>query len=223
MVYRCLAVLLLLGIIAVGSLSSPRPSWADTLVQQNVDTRVVLAFRVGQAALQSWLPAPWQVNPVATGPSKDANLLINLIDRVLNQDAEGKLVAGGYDRLVSVNMPAKHPETGKAGPFVMRIFTVNPQSIPGNDKTSVQASVCREQALKWVDLEPGVGSELWEDRETAANRVTTLWLIVIFGENWYLTGCIAHRPVLSSRVHPDVLSLGPWRSPRRCWASPAVG
>jgi hypothetical protein len=171
MVYRCLAVLLLLGIIAVGSLSSPRPSWADTLVQQNVDTRVVLAFRVGQAALQSWLPAPWQVNPVATGPSKDANLLINFIDRVLNQDAEGKLVAGGYDRLVSVNMPAKHPETGKAGPFVMRIFTVNPQSIPGNDKTSVQASVRREQALKWVDLEPGVGSELWEVRGTAGGMI----------------------------------------------------
>jgi hypothetical protein len=148
MVYRCFAVLLLLGIITVGSLSLPRPSWADTLVQQNVDTRVVLAFRVGQAALQSWVPAPWQVNPVATGPSKDANLMINFVDRVLNQDAEGKLVAGGYDRLVAVNVPAKHPETGEAGPFVMRIFTANPQSIPGHYKTSVQATVRREQALK---------------------------------------------------------------------------
>jgi hypothetical protein len=58
MVSRCCAVLLLLGLITVGSLSLPRPSGADTLVQQNVDTRVVLAFRVGQAALQSWVPAP---------------------------------------------------------------------------------------------------------------------------------------------------------------------
>jgi hypothetical protein len=140
-------------------------------VQQNFDTRVVLAFRVGQAALQSWLPAPWQVNPVATGPSKDANLMINFIDRVLNQDAEGKLVAGGYDRLVSVNIPTKHPETGEAGSFVMRIFTVNPQSIPGNYKTSVHATVHREQALKWVDLEPAVGSEWWEVRETAGGMI----------------------------------------------------
>jgi hypothetical protein len=43
MVSRCCAVLLLLGLITVGSLSLPRPSGADTLVQQNVDTRVVLA------------------------------------------------------------------------------------------------------------------------------------------------------------------------------------
>ena len=52
MVRRSLAVLLLLGIFAVGALSSTRPSSAETLVQQNVDTRVVLAFRVGHAALQ---------------------------------------------------------------------------------------------------------------------------------------------------------------------------
>jgi hypothetical protein len=73
----------------------------------------------------------------------------NAIVAPRGQDAEGKLVAGGYDRLVSVSIPAKHPETGEAGPFVMRIFTVTPQSIPGHYKTSVQATVRREQALKW--------------------------------------------------------------------------
>ncbi len=81
MVRRSLAVLLLLGIFAVGGLSSTRPSSAETLVQQNVDTRVVLAFRVGQAGLQRWLPAPWQVDPVATGPSKGASLTVSFIDR----------------------------------------------------------------------------------------------------------------------------------------------
>ena len=170
MVYRCVAVLLLLGIITVGSLSWPRPSWADTLVQQNVDTRVVLAFRIGQAAVQSWLPAPWQSHPVATGPSKDANLMLNFIDRVLNQDAEGKLVAGGYDRLVSVNVPAKHPDTGEVAPFVMRIFTVNPQSVPGNYKTSVPASIRREQSLTWVDLEPGVGARCGKSESPLGGR-----------------------------------------------------
>jgi hypothetical protein len=73
-VRRSLAVLLLLGIFAVGGLSSTRPSSAETLVQQNVDTRVVLAFRVGHATLQRWLPAAWQIDPAATGPSKGASL-----------------------------------------------------------------------------------------------------------------------------------------------------
>jgi len=90
MVRRCLAFSLLLGIFAV---SLTRPCWAETLVQQNVDTRVVLAFRVGHAGLQRWLPAPRQVDPVATGPSKGANLTVSFIDRLLNQDSEGKVVA----------------------------------------------------------------------------------------------------------------------------------
>ena len=106
MMRRSLAGLLLLGIITVGSLSSPRPTWAETLVQQNVDTRVVLAFRVGQAALQGWLPAPWQVDPVATGPSKDANLTVVFIDQLLNHDGEGKPVAGGTTRIVALAVPA---------------------------------------------------------------------------------------------------------------------
>jgi hypothetical protein len=59
MVRRCRALSLLLGILAVGNIGSSRLGAAETLVQQNVDTRVVLARRVGHAVLQKWLPAPW--------------------------------------------------------------------------------------------------------------------------------------------------------------------
>ena len=51
MVWRSLTVLLLLGVLALDGVSSTRHSWAETPVQQNIDTRVVLAFRVGAAAL----------------------------------------------------------------------------------------------------------------------------------------------------------------------------
>lgn len=117
MVRRCLTVLCLFGTIAVGSLSSTHSEWAETLVQQNVDTRVVLAFRVGQAALQSWLPAPWQVNPVATGPSKDANLMVTFIDRVLSQDAEGKPIAGGMTGSSRSAFPLSIRKQGRQTPL----------------------------------------------------------------------------------------------------------
>jgi hypothetical protein len=171
MVRRYLTVLLLLGIIAVGSLSSTRPSWAETLVQQNVDTRVVLAFRVGLAALQGWLPAPWQVNPVATGPSKDANLTVTFIDRLLNQDGEGKPVAGGMSRIVALSIPAKHEQTGETAPFVVRVFDANPQGVPGPYKTAVPATIRREATLQGADLEPGTGSEMWEMRESGGGVI----------------------------------------------------
>ena len=171
MVRRSLAVLLLLGIITVGSLSSPRSSWAEPLVQQNVDTRVVLAFRVGQAALQGWLPAPWQVDPVATGPSKDANLTVVFIDQLLNQDGEGKLVAGGTTRIVALAVPAKHGQTGETAPFVLRAFDANPQGVSGPYKIAVAATIRREATLQGADLEPGTGSERWEMRESGGGLI----------------------------------------------------
>jgi hypothetical protein len=161
---RCLAVLLLLGLISVGSLSSTQPSWAETLVQQNVDNRIILAFRVGEAALQGWLPTPWQVNPVATGPSKDANLTVTFIDRLLNQDGEGKPIAGGTTQVVALSVPAKHGQTGETAPFVIRVFDANPQLIPSPYKTAVPATIRREPTLKAAGLEPGMGSEGWELR-----------------------------------------------------------
>jgi hypothetical protein len=60
---------------------------AQTLVGFNNESRTVLALRVGQAGLQTRVPAPWQLNPVASGPSKDANLLLVFINPWLTQDA----------------------------------------------------------------------------------------------------------------------------------------
>jgi hypothetical protein len=41
---------------------------------------------MGQAELQSKLPAPWQVNPITGGELKEANLLLVFIDALLLQD-----------------------------------------------------------------------------------------------------------------------------------------
>ena len=77
MIIRYLRALLPGTLILLGYVFSISPGWAQAPVATNVDSRVVLAFRVGEAKLQSWLPEPWVVNPVAAGPSKDATLLIS--------------------------------------------------------------------------------------------------------------------------------------------------
>ena len=69
------------------------PGFAQKPVQTNVDQRVVVALRVPEAALRGWLPQPWQVDPIAAGPSKDANMLISFIDRLVNHDTDGKQFA----------------------------------------------------------------------------------------------------------------------------------
>ena len=168
---RSLKVFVLFGMIAVGSLCSGQLSSAQTLVQQNVDTRVVLAFRVAHAALQRWLPAPWQVDSIATGPSKDANLTISFIERMLNQDREGKLIAGGTTRLVALVVPAKHGQTGQAALLDIREFYASPGEVPGPYKTGIPAIIRREASLQGTGREPGTGSERWEVQESGGGLI----------------------------------------------------
>jgi hypothetical protein len=171
MVYRCVDVLLLVGITSVGNLLWAHSVGAETLTQSTVDTRIVLAYRVAQTELQKWLPAPWQINPAAAGPSKDANLNVTFVDRLLNQDAEGKPAPGPSYRVVSFAVPAKHPQTGESGPVIARIFNSNPNEVPGFYKVAVPATIQREQMLKGASLEPGAGSESWEARDAAGGKI----------------------------------------------------
>src|SRR5574341_256264 len=171
MAYRCSAAVFLLWITSVGTLSGTRPAWAETLTGSNVETRLVLALRVNQAALQGWLPAPWQVNPIAAAPSKDANLVVTFVDRLLGQDAEGKLHGSGICRVVALTVPAKHPQTGESAPFVIRIYESDLHEIPGDFKNSVQATVRREQRQKGTNVEIGEGRDVWEMRDTAGGTI----------------------------------------------------
>jgi hypothetical protein len=167
----CLAVRALVGLVLVGALCWARTGWAETLVQQNVDYRVTLAFRVSPSELQSWLPAPWQVNPLVKGPSQSANLTVSFIDQFLSQDAEGKLIGGGTNRIVGLAVPVKHGQTGETAIMVIRLYTANPQYVPGPYKNSVLTKVRREATLRGADLEPGTGSEVWAVEDEAGRRL----------------------------------------------------
>jgi len=145
---------------------------AETLVGSNVDNRIIVALCVGQAELQGWLPAPWQVNPIPKGPLKEANLYVLFVDRLLNQDAQGKPAAGGTYRSVVLVALAKHPQTGKPAMFVIRVFTPHEDLGQANPyKNSVRATIRREYTFKGADLEPGTVSDLWELRDSAGGML----------------------------------------------------
>lgn len=174
MLNRYVSVGFLLVILSAGSLPSTPPASAETLVESHVDSRVALALRVRQEELQGWLPAPWNVNPIAAGPSKEANLLIFFIDKLLTQDAEGKPIAGGIERSAALLIPAKHQQTGETAPFVIRIFTASPSAVPGPYKNSVHAAVRREHTEKGTSLEAGIGSDSWDVRDAGGGIIELL-------------------------------------------------
>jgi hypothetical protein len=161
----------LLALNAVVGLMSTGDALAETPVGTNLESRTVVSVRVSQAEAQNWLPTPWQVNPVPSGPSKDANLNVVFINPWLTLDPDGKPTATPIDRRVALAIPAKHPQTGEATNFVARVYTSNPNGAPGPYKNSVPVSVRAEQALKGANLEPASSSELWEVRDGAGGII----------------------------------------------------
>lgn len=171
MVYRWVALLSLSGLMLLGGAASTTPAAAETLSQSTLDSRVVLALRVKVDELQRLVQAPWKINPVAEGASKDANLSMTFLERLLNQGADGKPTTVATYRLVALSVPVRHSQTGESAPMIVRIFNSSPPEIPGFYKTAVQATVRREQTLKGVGVEPGTVTESWEMRNGSGGTI----------------------------------------------------
>lgn len=168
---RYIAVLFLLGISLVGNLYITQSVWAETFVQSNVENRLIVAMSVGQAELQKWVPAPWQVNPPSKGPLKGANLYLAFIDRLLIQDPQGKPDTGGNDRVLVFAVPSKNMQTGESAPVVITGFSANTQVVPGPYKNNVMATVTREQRHRGTNQEVGVVDDSWEIRDARGGMI----------------------------------------------------
>lgn len=154
-------------VISLWALLSVHSAQAETLVQATIETRLLLAFRVGQTELQKLLPATWQLNPAPGGPMKDANLWVLLIDPLLSQDAQGEPDVGAIQRSTVLSVPAKNTQTGEMANMVIPGGVASSMSyVPGPYKTGIQGSLKREQTHKGANMEGGSVDDFWEIRDT---------------------------------------------------------
>ncbi len=171
MLTRYIAIFFIVGISLAGNLSFNQPVCAETLFQSTTETRLTVVLKVGQAELQKFVPAPWQVMPVPGGPLKEANFFIIFVDAFLVQDAQGKPDKGGTNRGVVFVVPAKHTQTGETAFLVTGGFNPNMDNVPGPYKNFVQATIRREQTHKWANLESGIGEDFWEVRDARGGSI----------------------------------------------------
>jgi len=150
----------------------PITASAETPVESNIDSRLILGFHVSDSELQNWVPAPWQVSPVPAGPTKGVNLFMLFIQNLLSQTPDGKPSAsGGTARHVTLVIPARHAPTGEESSIVMRVYTTDHGGLPGPYRNSVKAEVRRELTLRGENLAPGTGSDYWEMREASGGGI----------------------------------------------------
>ena len=141
---------------------------AQTLAGIHGDrTRIMLGFRVKSEAVQARLPTPWQLHPVHNGPLRDTNFIVALVDRVRDDDPEGKPKSRGTDCFINFVAPAKHPQTGQVASIILGGWASNSARVPGFFQVYRAASFRVEQVIKSQDGDVEEVTDVWEVRDAA--------------------------------------------------------
>jgi hypothetical protein len=155
MTIRIVAALAAWGLLVTGAR-------AESLTEDNVESRFVLAFQADAGALQKRLPPDLEVAPAPAGPVQGANLFVVLYDRFLQQDPAGKTTATATLRFGVIVAAVKSRATGKPAFAVLRGFSPSSELVPGYYKVNVSAEVEHEIASAAKALEPGRAKEAWK-------------------------------------------------------------
>lgn len=145
------------------------PATAETAVGSNIDSRIVLAYKVDDAAAQSFLPEGWTLLTLPKGPLAGANLLVAFIDRHLEMDPEGKPVDPYSGRAVAILNYATKPDVPGVRFFVTRVYETPPvansygngvaATISHDTSSAGPAEGSRRQQESW-SVRPESGGEI---------------------------------------------------------------
>jgi hypothetical protein len=167
--FRALAGLLLaIGGWCLADLLTAQAAAAQTLIGVHGDRlRLMLGFHVKPEAVQVRLPSPWQLHPPASGPLKGANFFVVLVDRVRDDDAEGKPKSSGTDWIINFVAPARHPQTGELASVIMGGWASTPTNVPGFYQVYRAAAVRMEHELKSYGGDAEEATDIWEVQDAS--------------------------------------------------------
>ena len=135
------------------------PASAETKVGSNVDSRVVLAFKVNDDAVQAKLPDGWSLLTLPKGPLAGSNLLVAFIDRHLALDPEGKPLTPHNSRSVAILAYGVKPGVSGANMFVLRVYETPP--VASSYDNGVAASIGRDMTLTGPAAGARTHQEVW--------------------------------------------------------------
>lgn len=140
-------------------LSLMSASWAETAVGSNVESRVVVGFKVSDGAVASMVPEGWAPLTLPQGPLAGTNLVVLFSDRHLGLDPEGKPIDPPSSRYAALVVYGVNPEVKGARMFVARVFEQPPVvDVYGN---ATAARVSRAASLTGEGDGPRTRSETW--------------------------------------------------------------
>lgn len=160
---------------------------AETKVGSTVESRVMLGFKVNDAAAQAWLPEGWTLVTLPGGPVAGSNLLVSFIDKHLIADAEGAPNEEPANRAVSLlsfgrkdgvegvrtfvtrvyeNPPIENAYSNGGGAAISRDIQVTGDSRNRNTRIDTWTVVPRIGGEITLSLTHTIGNQIWTpDRE----------------------------------------------------------
>ena len=102
----------------------------ETLIQNTVENRVLLAFKVDGAALAEVMPEGWMPITLPKGPVAGSNLILSFFDRLLITDAEGKPADPASSPVLALVAYGKAEGVEGVRTFVTAIYEVPPMVDP---------------------------------------------------------------------------------------------
>jgi hypothetical protein len=160
---RRFAIALIAAAIGLGG---PAASQTETYVGSNVDSRVVLAYKVPDPAARAWLPEGWIQGALPNGPFAGANLLVIFIDRHVNLDPEGEPTDPPLYSGVALVHPGIRGDEFRL--FVTRIYLSEPSV---NPYANTLAATVRRKATRLVEGATARGSEDWTVANDAGGAI----------------------------------------------------
>ena len=140
----------------------------EKLISNDFDVRTGLTFKVSDAAVQKMLPAGWQLNSPAAGPTKGFNLGVTLINGTMIQDPDGKPLSPRT--YVVLTAPARKIGTDITGTMVFGGFM--PQEAgPGAYGVYGSAKVTVDRRQRTEADGKTIIEETWEARADDGNTL----------------------------------------------------
>jgi hypothetical protein len=145
-VIRRAAALVVVAAFAVFAVfGPPGAARAETPAGSSVESRLLVGFKAGDAAVGGLLPEGWLPVTLPRGPLAGTNLVLVLMDRHLVRDAGGAPEAVPADTAAALLVYGREDGAEGVRPFIAMVFETPP--VVDVYANSVAARITREAAL----------------------------------------------------------------------------
>ena len=186
--------------VTSAALFTATAAMGETLIQNTVENRVLLAFKVDGAALTEVMPEGWTPITLPKGPVAGSNLILSFFDKLLITDAEGKPADPATQPVLALVAYGKAADVEGVRTFVTAIYEVPPLADPFS--LSEEADITREAAMTY-NADGRTRSEAWTVRPVSGGEFSFDLDYRVAGYGWSEGGM--SKPY--SAVEPEFLQI----------------